>query len=109
MQACEPDSREDVELMEQLMPDPSIQTQPEADLAQLIVTTLNLEVAAADIDPQAPLFGEGLGLDSIDVLELALAISQTYGVQLRSDDENNATIFRSLRSLTNDIQQRRQR
>jgi acyl carrier protein len=109
MQACDPDLREDVELMEQLMPDPSIQTQPEADLAQLIVTTLNLEVAAAEIDPRAPLFGEGLGLDSIDVLELALAISQTYGVQLRSDDENNATIFQSLRSLTEDIQQRRSR
>jgi acyl carrier protein len=90
-----------------MMPDPTVQTPQEAQLAQLIVRTLNLEMTADEIDPQAPLFGEGLGLDSIDVLELALAISQTYGVRLRSDDENNGTIFQSLRSLTQDIQQRR--
>jgi acyl carrier protein len=90
-----------------MMPDPTVQTPQEAQLAQLIVRTLNLEMTADDIDPLAPLFGEGLGLDSIDVLELALAISQTYGVRLRSDDENNGTIFQSLRSLTQDIQQRR--
>ena len=89
------------------MPDPAVQTPQEAQLAQLIVRTLNLEMTADEIDPLAPLFGEGLGLDSIDVLELALAISQTYGVRLRSDDENNGTIFQSLRSLTQDIQQRR--
>jgi len=53
------------------------------------------------------LFGDGLGLDSIDVLEIALAISQTHGVQLRSDDENNGRIFQSLRSLNHDIQSRR--
>jgi acyl carrier protein len=91
------------------MQDPKVQTPHEADLARLIVKTLNLEVAAEAIDPLAPLFENGLGLDSIDVLELALAISQTYGVQLRSDDANNVTIFRSLRSLTDDIQQRRLR
>jgi acyl carrier protein len=90
-----------------MMPDPTVQTPQEAQLAQLIVRTLNLEMTADEIDPLAPLFGEGLGLDSIDVLELALAISQTYGVRLRSDDENNGTIFQSLRSLTQDIQQRR--
>jgi acyl carrier protein len=73
----------------------------------LIVRTLNLDTPASDIDPEASLFGEGLGLDSIDLLEIALAISQTYGVQLRSDDENNAEIFRSLRSLNRDIQERR--
>src|SRR5690242_14672793 len=73
------------EPMEQSMPDPTVQTPPEADLARLIVTTLNLELAPGAIDPEAPLFGDGLGLDSIDVLELALAISQTYGVRLRSD------------------------
>ena len=89
------------------MPDPIVQTPQEADLAQLIVKTLNLELAPDAIDPQAPLFEDGLGLDSIDILELALAISQTYGVQLRSDDENNATIFQSLRSLAQDIQRRR--
>jgi acyl carrier protein len=89
------------------MSDQTVQTKPEAELAKLIVTTLNLDMVPSAIDPEAPLFADGLGLDSIDILELALAISQTYGVQLRSDDENNATIFRSLRSLTDDIQRRR--
>jgi acyl carrier protein len=79
----------------------------ELELAEMIVATLNLEVAAADIDPNAPLYREGLGLDSIDVLELALAISKKYGLNLRSDDENNLTIFSSLRSLNTHIQQHR--
>ena len=79
----------------------------EGELAELIVTALNLEVAATAIDPDGRLYGEGLGLDSIDILEIALAVAQNYGVQLRSDDENNATIFRSLRSLNSDIQARR--
>jgi acyl carrier protein len=83
------------------------QTEQEADLARLIVKALNLDMPASEIDPEAPLFGEGLGLDSIDVLEVALAISQTYGVQLRSDDEDNVRIFQSLRSLSADIQKRR--
>jgi acyl carrier protein len=82
-------------------------TEQEADLARLIVKTLNLDMAASEIDPEAPLFGDGLGLDSIDVLEIALAISQNYGVQLRSDDEHNAEIFQSLRSLNQHIQERR--
>lgn len=76
------------------------QTEQEATLAGLIVETLNLEdVAASDIDPDAPLFGEGLGLDSIDALELALAISQRYGVQLRTEDANVEQAFSSLRTL----------
>ena len=94
-------------LMEHMMPDTTAQTPQETELAQLIVKTLNLEVTSDEIDPEQPLFSEGLGLDSIDILEIALAVSQTYGVQLRSDDENNAAIFRSLRSLNNDIQKRR--
>ncbi len=77
----------------------------EKELAQLIVTSLNLEVAADDIDPDAPLYGEGLGLDSIDILELSLAISKTYGVQLKSDDADNTKVFSSLRSLNEHIQQ----
>ncbi len=89
------------------MSDQITQTPQEADLAQLIVSTLNLDITADAIDPEAPLFADGLGLDSIDILELALAVSQTYGVQLRADDENNDTIFRSLRSLNDGIQQRR--
>ena len=83
--------------------------QAERALAELIVTTLNLETGAGDIDPDAALYREGLGLDSIDILELALAISKTYGVQLRSDDENNLKIFSSLRSLNRHIQQHRTR
>jgi acyl carrier protein len=79
----------------------------ERALAQLIVDTLNLDVAVPSIDPDAPLFGEGLGLDSIDMLEIALAVSQTYGVKLRADDTNNNEIFRSLASLNQYIQQSR--
>lgn len=72
----------------------------ELEVGQLIIDTLNLEdITAADIEAEAPLFREGLGLDSIDALELALAISRQYGFQLRSDDENNARIFSSLRAL----------
>ena len=79
----------------------------ELELAQLIVTSLNLEVSAGEIEPEAPLYGEGLGLDSIDILELSLAISKTYGVQLKSDDADNNKIFSSLRSLNDHIQQHR--
>jgi acyl carrier protein len=80
----------------------------ERELAELIVTALNLEdVAPADIDPDAPLFKTGLGLYSIDALELALEISRRYGFQLRSDDENNVRIFSSLRSLAQHIAQNR--
>ena len=71
----------------------------QADLAQTIVAALKLEIAAAEIDPEAPLFGEGLGLDSIDALEIAVSVSERYRVQLRSDDPNNKRIFRSLSSL----------
>jgi acyl carrier protein len=85
------------------------QTTQEAVLASLIVRTLNLEVAAPEIDPQAPLYGEGLGLDSIDMLEIALAVSKEFGVKLRADDKNNRQIFSSLRSLTAYIEQQRAR
>ena len=76
----------------------------ELQLAQLIVTTLNLDTPAAEIAPHARLYGEGLGLDSIDILEIALAISKTYGIRLKSDDEDNVRIFSSLRSLHEHIQ-----
>ena len=69
-------------------------------VAQLIVSALNLETAAAEVEPDAPLFGDGLGLDSIDILEVALAVSKRYGFQLRSDNEDNVRIFSSLRALT---------
>jgi acyl carrier protein len=80
----------------------------EQELAQHIITALNLDIGLAEIDPLAPLYGdEGLGIDSIDVLEISLVLTKQYGVQLRSDDENNAKIFASLRNLSNHIQQNR--
>lgn len=69
------------------------------EVAELIVSALNLDIDPADIAPDAPLFGDGLGLDSIDVLEIALVVSKRYGCQLKSDNEDNIRIFSSLRSL----------
>jgi acyl carrier protein len=84
------------------------QTPAEHELAELIVTSLNLENrTAADIEPEAALFGGELGLDSIDALELALAISKRYGFSLRSDNADNQRIFSSLRQLAAHIQQHR--
>jgi acyl carrier protein len=90
-----------------IAPDSRTTSPEELELARLIVVTLNLEVTPEEIDPDARLYREGLGLDSIDVLELALAISKTYGLNLRSDDENNLKIFSSLRTLNGHIQQHR--
>lgn len=85
-----------------------LQTAAETELAELLVESLNLEgVSAADIEPEAPLFGAGLGLDSIDALELALAISKRYGFQLRSDSDENRRIFGSLRALSEHVQAHR--
>jgi len=75
----------------------------EQDVAKLIVQTLNLKIEAATIDPVQPLFGEGLGLDSIDALELSLAISRAYGYQLRSNDPEIKAVFSSIRALTQAI------
>lgn len=84
----------------------SDQTAAERELAELLVESLNLEdVDPAGIDPEAPLFNTGLGLDSIDALELSLAISKKYGLQLRSDNEDNRKIFASLRALSDYVQQ----
>lgn len=74
------------------------------EVANMIVESLVLDdVAPGDIDPDAPLFGDGLGLDSIDALELSFAILQRYGVRLRSDDERNQEIFSSLAALSRHI------
>jgi acyl carrier protein len=70
-----------------------------SEVAALIVGALNLDVAPAEIDPGEPLYGEGLGLDSIDILEIALVVSKQYGVQLRADSSENERIFGSLRQL----------
>lgn len=69
------------------------------EVASLLVEALNLEVAPEAIDPQEALYGDGLGLDSIDMLEVSLVLSQRYGIQLRADDERNEQIFASLSSL----------
>jgi acyl carrier protein len=69
------------------------------EVAELLVISLNLDISAKEIQPEAPLFGEGLGLDSIDILEVALVVSKRYGFQLRSDNQDNIQIFRSLENL----------
>jgi len=77
----------------------------ELEVAELIVDSLNLEnITAEEIDPNAPLFRDGLGLDSIDALELSLGIKQKYGIQLRAEEENVTQIFTSLSTLTDHIQ-----
>lgn len=80
-------------------PSPSADPVLERELAALVVEALNLEVRPEDIATDAPLYGEGLGLDSIDILEVALVVSKKYGFQLRSDDEDNVRIFQSLGTL----------
>ena len=78
-----------------------MQTEAESKLAELIVSALDLEdIGAEEISPEDPLFGSGLGLDSIDALEIVLAVAQEYGVQIKADDESNHAIFSSLRSLS---------
>jgi acyl carrier protein len=82
----------------------------EEEVARLLVETLNLEDVTPDqIDPEQRLFGDGLGLDSLDALELAMAITKAYGFQLRSDDPDNARIFASLRALCLHIETNRTR
>lgn len=79
----------------------------EREVAELIVEAVNLEISPDEMDPERPLFRDGLGLDSIDLLEVALAISKKYGFQLRSDDADNERIFLSLRSLASHIERNR--
>lgn len=88
-------------------PSPEIVDALLPEVAELIVAALNLDVAPSEIEADAPLFGDGLGLDSIDVLEIALVISKRYGFQLRSDNEDNVRIFSSLRTLSAHIASQR--
>jgi acyl carrier protein len=71
----------------------------EKELGELIVKRLELEVDPAEIDLDAPLFVEGLGLDSIDALEISLLVSEKYGTKLSTETENVNDIFSSMRSL----------
>lgn len=82
------------------------QTDLEHEVASLLVEALILTISPGAIDPLAPLFGEGLGLDSIDMLEIALSISKQYGVELGSEDR---LAFASLRALTTHVEQHRVR
>lgn len=81
------------------------ETNPElqSDVAKLIVSALNLDITPEEIQPDAPLYGEGLGLDSIDILEVALVVSKHFGFQLRADNADNVRIFSSLANLTQHI------
>ncbi len=73
------------------------------EVAELMVECVNLDVTVDQINPDAPLYGDGLGLDSIDVLEVALVVSKRYGLQLRADSADNQHVFSSLRSLSDYI------
>jgi len=87
----------------------NVQTSLETEVARLVVEAVNLETPAEAIDPEAPLYGEGLGLDSIDMLEISLAIGKRYGVELRADDEANRQIFASLRNLAQHVERHRKK
>ena len=69
------------------------------ELAVLITQAINLDIPPDQVDPDAPLYGEGLGLDSIDILEVALVVAKRYDLQLKADSDENSAIFRSLRDL----------
>ena len=78
------------------------------ELKRMIIETLELEdITPDDIEPDAPLFGEGLGLDSIDALELAMVLEERYGVQLGEDPDENREIFHSVQSLANFVANKR--
>ena len=82
------------------------QSDNEQQLAALIVETLNLEdIDPLEIEPEEPLFGDGLGLDSIDALELALAITKNYAIQLKAEDADMHQAFGTLRTLSNYIEE----
>ena len=87
----------------------NVQTSFETEVARLVVEAVNLETPAESIDPDAPLYGEGLGLDSIDMLEIALALGKQYGVELRADDEANRDIFANLRNLARHVGEHRKK
>ena len=78
------------------------------DLKVLIIETLALEdVSPGEIETDAPLFVEGLGLDSIDALELAMMLEERYGVAMDDDPEKNEQIFQSVRSLASFVSENR--
>lgn len=83
-----------------------MQSASEAALAVLLVEVLNLEdVTPQELDPEEPLFGDGLGLDSIDALEIALAVAEEHGIEMKAEDESTRQAFATLRSLNEFIEQ----
>lgn len=86
---------------------PSANADLEREVAQLIVSALNLEVVPESIEAEAELYGDGLGLDSIDILEIALVVSKQYGIQMKAEGEDNFIVFKSLRSLSAHIADKR--
>jgi len=81
----------------QIEQEPTVEMISRTEIARLIVATLHLELTPQEVDPATPLFGDGLGLDSIDLLEIVLSISQKYGINLRAED---CAAFASLSVLT---------
>lgn len=78
------------------------------ELKELLIEGLHLEdLTTDDIDPDGPLFGDGLGLDSIDALEIAVLLDKQYGVRITSGDERNIEIFTTLNSLAKFVAENR--
>ena len=88
---------------------PRVMTELETEIAQLIVEAVDLDQPASAIDPDAPLYGEALGLDSIDILEIAVVVSKRYGIEMHSEDAANARVFASLRDLARHVANARTR
>ena len=82
-------------------------TDLENELAALIVRAVDLDIAPESIDPEAPLYGDELGLDSIDILEIAVVVSKEYGIELHSENVANEKIFASLRTLSRHVAENR--
>jgi acyl carrier protein len=87
----------------------TVLTDLEREVGALIISALRLEIAVDDLRPDTPLYGDELGLDSIDMLELALAVSKQYGFEIRSDNVENERIFSSLRELASYVAAQRTR
>jgi len=78
-------------------------TELENEIALLIVEAVDLDIAPSSIDPDAPLYGDVLGLDSIDILEIAVVVAKRYGIEMHSEDAANGKIFSSLRTLAGHV------
>ena len=82
-------------------------TELESEIAGLIVEAVGLDQSASSIEPDAPLYGDTLGLDSIDILEIAVVVAKRYGIEMQSEDAGNAKIFASLRALARHVAEKR--